>query len=238
MPEVLNFEKPEAAVPDEYGFIRTTTAERILMTLSFVRSLPGPEMSMICGVTGVGKTRALKHYLQTYGQSAMYLSVVKGEGNPDALSTAIKAQFSAGGIPTKDWRNLTERRIECGNLIGPNRILLVDEAQNLHQRNKASATKGAGFGWLSAMATEVGFDRILCGNMTLPTIMADFPDLRDRMRWPVTIKATTRADVVAIVRARRRGRDYQSRSRPAQGLHHARDARLGHGTLRPGPGQL
>ena len=208
MAEVLDFEKPEAApdepqtaAPDEYGFVRTATAERILLTLNFVRSLPGPQMSMICGVTGVGKTRALLHYLQTYGQSAMYLSVAKGEGNPDPLSTAIKAQFSAGGMPIKDWRNLTERRIECGQLIGPDRILLVDESQNLLQRNKATATKGAGFGWLSAMATEIGFDLVFCGNMTLPTIKADFPDLRDRMRWPVIIKASTRADVVAIARA-------------------------------------
>ena len=60
MAEVLNFEKseaapdePQTAAPDEYGFVRTATAERILMTLNFVRSLPGPQMSMICGVTGV-----------------------------------------------------------------------------------------------------------------------------------------------------------------------------------------
>lgn len=66
MAEVLNFEKPEAAL-DENGFIRTATAEHILMTLNFVRSLPGPEMSMICGVTGVGKTSALRHYERTYG---------------------------------------------------------------------------------------------------------------------------------------------------------------------------
>lgn len=131
----------------------------------------------------------------------MYLSVAKGEGNPDAISTAIKAQFSAGGISTKDWRNLTERRIECGQLIGPNRILLVEIAHNLYQRNKAAATKGSGFDWLKAMATEIGFDLIFCGNMSLLTIMADFPDLRDRMCWPLTFKATTRADVVAIVRA-------------------------------------
>lgn len=196
MAEVLKLEKPKVRGPDPGGFIRTETASDILRTFELVRAIDGAAISMVCGAPGIGKTKTLRHIAESHDDT-IYLSVAKGEGNPAALATAIKALFSFGGVPQKDHRDLTARRIECGHLIG-RRTLLVDEAQNLYQRNKAAATKGSGFGWLVALAEDTGGKLIFCGDMTLQAIMMEFPHLQSRMRRPVIRTAAARQDVQAL----------------------------------------
>ncbi|PIV72706.1 MAG: hypothetical protein COW55_15845 [Rhodobacteraceae bacterium CG17_big_fil_post_rev_8_21_14_2_50_65_11] len=89
-------------------------------------------------------------------------------------------------------------RVLVASHLGPRRILLVDEAQNLYQRHKLSGTKGSSFGWLVAASDRGGFDLALCGDLTLPSIMMEFPHLQSRMRRPVVIKAVSTADVAAL----------------------------------------
>jgi|GEM_PF-2477517 len=92
-------------------------------------------------------------------------------------------------------------RRRMGEYIGPHRILLVDEAQNLYQRHKLSGTKGSSFGWLVAASQECGFDLVFAGDLNLMTIMAEFPHLQRRVRRPVVIKNAARADIAALAKA-------------------------------------
>lgn len=195
MPEVLNFAKASEPVSDEFGFIRTETALDILRTLTLMQSVNGPAVSMISGAPGIGKTETLLHYERANSQSALRISIPKGEGNPFHVSANILNLFNPYRRHDND---MTVRRNKIMRSLGPGRILLVDEAQNLFQRNKASCTKGASFGWLVAACEEGGFDLVFCGDLTLSAIMLEFPHLQSRMRRPVLIHAAAAGDVAAL----------------------------------------
>lgn len=195
MSEILNFAKASEPVSDEFGFIRTETARDILRTLTLLQSVNGPAVSMISGAPGIGKTETLLHYERENPEIALRISIPKGEGNPFHVSANILNMFN----PYKRHDNdMTVRRNTIMRSVGHGRILLVDEAQNLFQRNKASCTKGASFGWLVAASEEGGFDLVFCGDHTLSAIMLDFPHLQSRMRRPVLIHAAAAGDVAAL----------------------------------------
>ena len=196
MPEILNFAKASEPVSDEYGFIRTETALDILRTLTLMQSIKGPAVSMISGAPGIGKTETLMHYERENPQTALRISIPKGEGNVSHVSAHILNLF----YPHKGHdNNMTVRRRQIMDSIGKGRILLVDEAQNLFQRNKAACTKGASFGWLVAASEEGGFDLVFCGDLALSSIiMLEFPHLQSRMRRPVLISAAAMGDVVSL----------------------------------------
>lgn len=83
--------------------------------------------------------------------------------------------------------------------IGPDRILVLDEGQNLNQRHKKTSERGASFGWLQGLVAKGGFKLIICGDLTLsPMIEAD-KQLHTRMiRWR-KINTNSRADVGAYL---------------------------------------
>lgn len=195
MSEVLKLAKTSIPEADTEGFIRTETAEEILRSLALVRSINGPAVTMISGAPGIGKTETLQHYKRQDCQASIYVSIAKGEGNPFHVAGRILSQFGAHNTRGK---GLDELRQLVGDYVGRTRILLVDEAQNLFQRHKLSATKGSSFGWLVAASEEGGFDLALCGDLTLPSILMEFPHLQSRMRRPVVIKAASREDVTAL----------------------------------------
>jgi len=195
MSEILNFAKVSEPVSDEYGFIHTETALEILRTLTLLRSVNGPAMSMISGAPGIGKTETLLHYERQNPGTTLRISIPKGEGNPFHVSANILSLFN----PYKRHDNdITVRRGKIMQNIGKGQILLVDEAQNLFQRNKASCTKGASFGWLVAACEEGGFDLVFCGDHTLSAIMMDLPHLQSRMRRPVLIHTAPVGHVVKL----------------------------------------
>ena len=140
MPEILNFAKASEPLSDEFGFIRTETAQDILRTLTLMKSVNGPAVSMISGAPGIGKTETLLHYERENPEIALRISIPKGEGNPFHVSANILNLFNPYRRHDND---MTVRRSTIMRNLGRGRILLVDEAQNLFQRNKASCTKGA-----------------------------------------------------------------------------------------------
>ena len=195
MPEVVKFEKSSEPAVQPKGFIQTETAKDILRSLDLVRSINGRAVTMISGAPGIGKTETLFHYMEQVGQDAIYISIAKGEGNPSHVATAILRCF---GHYVRRENDLTKLRYQIGDYIGAQRILLVDEATNLFQRNKASCTKGSAFGWLVAASEEQGFDPAFCGDLQLPQVMAEFPHLQSRMRRPVIIRSVSASDVQAF----------------------------------------
>ena len=154
MPEVVKFEKPHAVTADPSGFVRTQTAEEILRSLVFVRSINGPAITLISGASGIGKTETLLHYERRNWNTSIYLSVAKGGGTPFPIASQILEKFQYDKVRGKD---LGELRQVAGQYIGSQRILLVDEAQNLFQNHKLSGTKGSSFGWLVAASDAGGF---------------------------------------------------------------------------------
>ena len=195
MPEVLNFAKASEPLSDEFGFIRTDTAQEILATLNYMKSFNRGVASMISGVPGIGKTETLVHYERENPETALLISILKGEGNVSHVSTQILNLF----YPHKGHdNNITMRRRQIMEYIGKGSILLVDEAQNLFQRNKASCTKGALFGWLVAASEEGEFDLVFCGDLTLSSIMSEFPHLQTRMKRPRLIHTASVGDVAKL----------------------------------------
>ena len=195
MPEVVKFEKPNEITVDPCGFVRTQTAEEILRSLVFVRSINGPAITLISGASGIGKTETLLHYERRNWDTSIYVSVAKGEGNPFHIASQILEKFRYDEVRGK---GLGELRQVAGQFIGSQRILLVDEAQNLFQKHKLSGTKGSSFGWLVAASDAGGFDLALCGDLSLQSIITQFPGLLSRVRQPVFIKATSQSDIAAI----------------------------------------
>ncbi|MDZ4392963.1 AAA family ATPase [Cypionkella sp.] len=195
MSEVLKLAKSSIPEADAEGFIRTETAEDILRSLALVRSINGPAVTLISGAPGIGKTETLLHSQRQDWDGSIYVSIAKGEGNPFHVASRILSQF--GDSKTRG-KGLDELRQVVGAYVGKRRILLVDEAQNLFQRHKLSATKGSSFGWLVAASEEGGFDLAFCGDLTLPSIFMEFPHLQSRMRRPVVVKSVSRADVSAL----------------------------------------
>ena len=70
---------------------------------------------------------------------------------------AHEEKFFLGG-------GLTKARAKLARSIGPNCVLLVDEAQNLHEHDARTRLMGAGFEWLRACQEFGGFALALCGN--------------------------------------------------------------------------
>lgn len=168
MAEVLKFATPAAATPVGDGYVMTQTAADIQRSVDLVRSINGPAMTMISGAPGVGKSAALKEIARKLGDDAVYVTIAKGEGNPSNVATAILSRWREGDMRGHD---LTTIRQAIGRLIGPRRVLMVDEAQFLFQRHKASCTKGAAFDWLRVASEESGFDLVFCGDLTLAQVM-------------------------------------------------------------------
>ncbi len=199
MADVLKFATPEAeppkAPPRAGGFVMTHTAADIQRSIDLIRSIDGPAMTMISGAPGVGKSATLREIARNLGDDAVYVTIAKGEGNPSNVATAILSQWREGDMRGHD---LTTIRQRLGQLIGQRRVLMVDEAQFLYQRHKASCTKGAAFDWLRVASEESGFDLVFCGDLTLAQVMTHFAQLQSRMRRPVTIKEVDRSDVEAL----------------------------------------
>jgi DNA transposition AAA+ family ATPase len=195
MAEIVKLEKPEERRADPTGFIRTETADDILRSLSLVRSIDRPAMTMISGAPGIGKTETLRHYEAQNPETALRVSIAKGEGNPFHVASVVLTNFEPY---QKYGTDLLMLRRRVTSYIGAARILLVDEAQNLFQKHKLSATRGSAFEWLLAASEEGGFDLVFCGDLTLQGIIMGFPHLQSRMRRPVVIGGASRADVAAI----------------------------------------
>ena len=194
MAEILRFEKPELPPMEPGAYIETATAADIRLSIDLIQSIGGGALTLIAGAPGVGKTRTLEKVCDETGQGSVYLSVAKGEGNPWNLATALLGQWRGSPL----GNDLTGARHQLAGYIGPNRILLIDEAQHLDQKHKKTGERGAGFEWLRALADEAGCRLVFCGDLTLVPMIEGFPQLQSRMRRPVVIKAAKRSDVAAI----------------------------------------
>ncbi|TDL83903.1 hypothetical protein E2L05_18720 [Meridianimarinicoccus aquatilis] len=194
MAEHLRLAKTDSP-PRVRGFVMTDTARDILRSLSLVRQFGGAAMTMIAGAPGVGKSEALKHYAAQNGAGCIYIQAVRGEGTPWNFAHSIAAQFGYGA---PDFHTVQEARMRFAQALGPDCLLIVDEAQYLDQKNRRTGRTGEALEWVRGMAKTGGFPVVLCGDLSLPNTEATMPQLQSRMRRPVYIPRVTPGDVQAM----------------------------------------
>ena len=198
MAEHLRLAKAGEAPPQRGrdGFVMTETARDILRSLELVRDIGGAAMTMIAGAPGVGKTKAVKHFADQLGDRCIYIPAVCGEGTPWHFAQSLSRWW----VSVERFNSVVEARELFARYIGPDRLLIVDEAQYLDQKPKYSGMKGEAFEWLRGMAESGQFQLVLCGDLRLVPAVAAMPQLHSRVRAgrPVVIESVTTADVQAI----------------------------------------
>ena len=185
MAELLKFATAESRPREPDEFVFTETGQDILRSLELVRSAPGIAMTMIAGVPGSGKTRALQHFVAQEGYDAVYLRVANGEGKPTAVATNIMRMFNVD----VNGMSLSAMRDRVSRYIGRGRVLVLDEAEYLDKQ---------GAEWVRALAETRQTDLVLCGDLTLLTKVSGIAKLSSRMKRPVVIKEVSRTDVEAF----------------------------------------
>lgn len=152
-------------------------------------------MTYVAGVPGVGKTTAIREFCAGLGHNAIYMKAAIGEGTAWNLATSIMAGFAGHG---QHFNTLAQARDMIGGVIGADRLLVIDEAQHLVQRNRRNNITGEAFGWLVDAAEDGGFDVAFCGDLTLSDHVRAKPRLSSRMRRPIIIRQVSEADVKAV----------------------------------------
>lgn len=197
MAEHLRLAKTDSP-PQAGGFVMTETARDILRSVTLVRQMGGAALTMIAGAPGVGKSEALKHYKTDCDPNCIYIQAVRGEGTPWNFAHSIAEQFGYGA---PYFQTVQEARVHFGRAIGPDCLLIVDEAQYLDQKNRRTGKTGEALEWVRGMAETGGFPVVLCGDLTLATAVCTMPQLQSRMRRPIILKKANAKDVHAIAKA-------------------------------------
>lgn len=176
---------------------KTETARDILRSLEMVREADHSAMTMIAGSPGIGKTQAIKFFCDRLGQDSIYIPAARGEGTAWNFAKSLAGIF--GGADVIKFNTLAEARMILSRFIGNRRLLAVDEAQYLQQKNRKTGQTGEAFEWIRATADMGGFDVVFCGDLNLISAVNAMPQLQSRMLRPVVIKEASRADVAAVV---------------------------------------
>lgn len=173
----------------------TDTAMDILRTFECVRAMDKPSMSYIAGASGIGKTIAAKRFCETLGHDAIYIEAARGEGTVWNFAKMLAGKW----FGTPHFNTHYDAREWFARSIGRGRLVVVDEAQYLYQKNRKTGQIGEAFEWIRAMAEMGEFDVVFVGDLTLPRSFSDMPQFAGRMLRERTIKHANKADVVALV---------------------------------------
>ena len=133
----------------------TETAQDIRRSLDLVQASERPSLTMIAGAPGTGKTSAVRRFCEAQGENALFIQAARGESTAWNFAHAL-ANLWGYAKPTFNCH--FEARDKIANYIGPGYVLVVDEAQYLHQRNLKSGQTGEAFEWLRATAETGGFE--------------------------------------------------------------------------------
>lgn len=176
-------------------WVDTETSKDTFRSLELVKLADRPAMTMIAGAPGTGKTTAVRRFCHEEGHNAIYIQAARGEGTAWNFAKSLSALWYSRPF----FNTLAEARTTFASYIGARRVLVVDEAQYLHQKNRQTGQTGAAYEWLRATADEGGFDLVFCGDLALPNAIAAMPQLQSRMMRPVVIDQVSRTDVATVV---------------------------------------
>ena len=196
MADHLRLAKTNDAPRRELGaFVMTETARDIHRSLDLVSQIGGAAMTMVAGVPGTGKSEAIKAYAEMNAKRCIYIQAVRGEGTPWNFAHSLGEYW---GYSKPVFRTVQEARMKFAQYIGPDKLLLVDESQYLHQKNRRTGMTGEAIEWLRGVSDTAGFQVALCGDLNLLSAVASMPQLQSRMRRPGVIEGVNPKDVVAL----------------------------------------
>ncbi len=181
---------------DPGDFAITETARDIFRSVDLVRQIGGAAMTMVAGTPGTGKTAALRHYAETHRHQCIYVQAVRGEGTPWNFALSLQAIWGTSGPA---FQSLQEARMRFASYIGRDTLLIVDEGQYLHKKNRRTGRSGEALEWVRGVSETGEFPVVLCGDLNLIPAVASMPQLQSRMRRPVVIDGVTAGDVDAVV---------------------------------------
>lgn len=151
---------------------------------------------MIAGVPGAGKSEAVKSCADQYPAHCIYIQAVRGEGTPWSFAHSLGNHW---GYAKPSFGSVQEARMAFGPYFPSDSLLIVDESQYLHQKNRHTGKTGEALEWVRGLAETWGFQVALCGDLDLVTAVASMPQLQSRMRRSVIIKRVNARDVSEIV---------------------------------------
>lgn len=184
-------QSPPKPVPG--GFIVTTAAADILYNLGRVHSEFGGAIGLISGAPGIGKTKAAWHFKHmTPGVHVM--NAVQGEGGVWNVANEL---YRILDILPPRVRNLADDRRRLADGFGPERMLIIDEAQYLVKNNTKGKDDWEAFEWLRAMAEDGCMSLVFCGDLRLRELAQVAPPLWRRLRLCI-IAGTPRDDADAV----------------------------------------
>lgn len=120
--------KARAVAEPNWGFVRTTTAARILEICALAHSLS--ELHLIVGEAGLGKTCAIAEYSKTQKGSAVLLEA-DPTFNPKVLLNALASEL---GLEFAGRTNNDIMQALIKQLHGTGKVIIVDEAEHLGYR--------------------------------------------------------------------------------------------------------
>lgn len=174
----------------------TETSRDIWRSLELVNTSNRPAITMIAGTPGVGKSETVKRFARHVGDTAVYVQVARGEGTAWSFAKALAAQWPGSTY----FNTLFDARAILSDYIGEGRLLIVDEAQYLSQKNRRNGQTGEAYEWLRATSETGRFHIVFCGDLNLISAVSAMPQLQSRMMRPVIIREASREDVEAMVR--------------------------------------
>lgn len=186
MAEIVRLAKIEDSPPDPADFLLTETAKECLRALHAIHTASESRFTMIAGAAGVGKTKALQHFVGVES-SAFPFTVFKTEGTSAAISEVL---MRAWRFQKPNGMSITARRDCLLRALGGRKMTLIfDEAQNF---------EADGMEWLTMVAEEAGWSVAFVGGADLPFLVEKCPSLSGRIPFPVIIRAAAREDALAV----------------------------------------
>lgn len=177
---------------DTWGFIATEAARDMLRTLRKVADRGCGTATMIAGVSGCGKSKTIQRFLHETGRVTV-CRAVSGEGGVWGAAHAVMSELDLGRPNSRD---LAFSRSRIADRIGPENVLLFDDAHHLIQRNGRGKDNADAFQWLMKAAEDGAFSIVFTGDLRLLDVLSDLPLYR-----PVVIRRVTREDVATYAGA-------------------------------------
>lgn len=170
------------------GYVETSVHK--LVTVVCDRMRKHTNFGVVCGVVGVGKTRALKEYAKRKHQTLLI------EANPGmtagSLLTEILQQLG------RETPHGLDRKFNLvvASLAGTNFLLIVDEAEKLN---------GTALEYLRRIRDKASVGVVLAGTQKLHEMLkpttGQFDQIRSRISmWPKTIERISRDDADDLAR--------------------------------------
>ncbi|WP_296715977.1 AAA family ATPase [Tistrella sp.] len=189
MPEVIEEPKIDlhlsGTLAGSHAFAMTTVADDVMDAARWAQT--GPDLSVVVGDPGIGKTEALRRY--TLDAPNAWIATMSAEGEkPLAALEEICGVLGVtpAGSPSAVRRIIIRRVRDTGGCI------LIDEAQ--HLSTEALDT-------LRTIHDDAGIGLVLCGNARLWERVCLLSQLRSRVGRRVTLGKPGRQDVGVLASA-------------------------------------